>query len=105
MGWDGNNNRGVQIGSGNAPATSATLTSASFNGVTKIVVNASGAKDIKGTVVVKVGDTVVGTFTLTSTATDYTCTLDQAISGPIVIEYSQTSSKALYFASIEVTYQ
>ena len=105
FGWDGNASaKGVQIGKSAAPATSAKLTSAAFEGVTKIVINVSGAKDISGTAVVKVGDTTVGTINLTSTATDYTFELTDALSGPVVIEFAQTTSKGLYVKSIQITY-
>ena len=92
--------RGVQFGKAAAPNSTMTLKSETIQKVKKIVINTSGATDIKGTLTVSVGDTVVKTITLTNAATDYTIELDAAITGEISFTYTQTSSKAIYIKSI-----
>ena len=103
IGWDSNNGKGIQLGSKNSPASKVTLTSEEFSNVTKIVINASGASGVNCKLVVKVGDTVIGTKTLTTSATNYTFEVDGSLTGPIVIEY-QNSGKGLYIKSIKVDY-
>lgn len=104
-GWDSNNGKGQQFGSGSKPYKKMILTSADFNDVSKIVINTSGASSINGTLVVTVGGVKVGEIKLTTTATAYTFTCDEPLDGPIVLTYTQSSSKALYILSIEVTYK
>ena len=104
VGWDNNNGKGFQFGSGSAPNTSMSFTSESFSNVSKIVINTSGASSIVGSCKVYVGETLVDTITLTKTATDYTIELSEALSGEIRFEYTQTSSKAIYIKSIAVDY-
>ena len=104
LGWDSNASaKGVQLGSGNAPNKSLTVTSASFSNVSKITINTSGAKDINGTCDVYVGDTKVGTITLTTTATDYSFDV-AGLTGEVKLVYSQSSSKAIYIKSLAVEY-
>ena len=104
VGWDNNNGKGFQFGSGSAPNESMSFTSESFSNVSKIVINTSGAKSIAGSCKVYVGETLVDTITLTATATDYTIELSEALSGEVRFEYTQTSSKAIYIKSIAVDY-
>ena len=79
--------------------------SSSFAGVTKIIVNTSGASSINATLTVTVGGTQIGSqIKLTTTATDYTFTSDTPLTGEVVLTYTQTSSKAIYIKSISVTY-
>ncbi len=101
--WGTDSTKGQQFGSGNNPYKSMTLTSEAFSHVSKIVINTSGAKDINGKLNVYVDGTLVGTVTLTSVATEYTIDVSD-ISGEIKLEYTQTSSKALYIKSIAVDY-
>ena len=103
LGWDSNDGRGIQIGKKAEPVTNATITSENFDNVSKIVVNASGASGVNCKLVVKVGDTVIGSYSLTTTATDYTFEVDGTVSGPIVIEF-QNSGKGIYIKSISVNY-
>ena len=109
FGWDGNNAKGVQIGSGGNPATAFSLqttTPADMN-VSSIVINTSGANSIAGTVDLYVNDVKVGeTVTLTNAATEYEFVLDAAVAGSsdIRFEYSQTSSKAIYIKHIKFAY-
>ena len=102
--WGYDSTKGQQFGSGNAPYKSMTLTSESFSNVSKIVINTSGASSISGSFTVTVGGTTVGSSTkLTASATNYTFECD-SLSGPVVLTYTQTSSKAIYIKSISVTY-
>ena len=102
-GYDSQYGKGQQFGSGGKPYKTMTLTSGEVTGVTKIVINTSGASDIKGTLTVTVGGVQIGnTITLTKTATGYTLTSDTALSGAVVLTYTQTSSKALYIKSIAI---
>ena len=104
VGWDSNTSaKGVQLGSGSAPHTTLTVTSEEFTNVSKITVNVSGASKIAGTCEVYVGDTKVGTITLTTTATDYSFNV-AGLTGEVKLVYSQTSSKAFYLKSFAVEY-
>ncbi|MBQ3000614.1 MAG: hypothetical protein IJD63_02575 [Oscillospiraceae bacterium] len=102
--WGYDSTKGQQFGSKNSTYTSLTLTSASFSNVKSITINTSGASDIKASFTVSVGGTQVGSADLTKTATEYTFTLDEALTGEVVFTYTQTSSKALYIKSIEIVY-
>ncbi len=104
-GYDTQNGKGQQFGSSGLPYTSLTLTSAEFTNVSSIKINMSGASSIAATVVVTVGGQQVGdTITLTKTATEYEITGIDDLDGAIVITVTQSSSKAIYVKSIEVTY-
>ena len=108
-GYDGT--KGQQVGSGSSPAKSMTLTTSGFASATKITavrISTSGARSINGTVSVKVGSTAYTsggstTKSLTTTNTEYEFT--GSSTGNITISWSQTSSKAIYFKTIEVDYQ
>ncbi len=104
-GYDSNatSDKGQQFGSGGAPYKSLTVSSTIFKNVSKIVINTSGATDIKGDVVVKVGNKEVGTITLTNKATNYSFDVDN-YTGSIEFIFTQTSSKAIYIKSITVDY-
>ncbi|MCR4612745.1 MAG: hypothetical protein K5778_01950, partial [Bacteroidaceae bacterium] len=106
--WGYDGTKGQQFGSGSAPYKSLTLSTSGISGtITSVKVQACGASSIAGTLAVSVGST---SFTyngntsvaLTATATDYSFT--GSASGAITISMSQTSSKALYIKSIEVTF-
>ena len=102
------NTKGQQFGSGNKPFSALTLTTSEIAGtITSVKVNTSGASSINATFKVKVGDTYFTSggsdnVALTATATDYTFT--GSASGNVVLEWAQTSSKAIYIKSIEITY-
>ena len=102
-GWDTNNGKGHQFGSGSKPATSFTLSTAGISGtITEIKVTTSGAKDIAATLDVTVGGAAFGEqYTLTMESSEVTFT--GSASGDIVLSYAQTSSKAIYIKKIEVT--
>ena len=110
FGYDGT--KGQQVGSGSDPATSISLTTSGFASATKITavrVSTSGAKDVSAKVSVKVGSTSymcnssTNPVTITATNTQYAFT--GSSTGNITISWTQTSSKALYFKTIEVEYQ
>ncbi|MBO5334657.1 MAG: hypothetical protein J6K86_03650 [Clostridia bacterium] len=105
--WGYDGTKGQQLGSGGSPYESLTLTSGNFSNVSKIVINTSGASSINATLTVTVGGTQVGSSTkLTSAATDYTFTVDNGgvLTGAVVFTFTQTTSKAIYIKSIEITY-
>lgn len=103
-GFDTQNGKGQQFGSGNKPYTAMTLsTNGIYGTITEIKINTSGANSIVGTLDVTVGGNAFGSqIALTKTATDYTLTGEAK--GEIVFSYAQTSSKAIYIKSIEITY-
>ncbi|GEM_PF-2490613 len=110
FGYDTNNtpSKGQQFGSSGSPANPLTLTTNGILGtITDIKVTTSGASSIAGTV----GITVGGTAFTTSGATTATLTSTSAVYdftgygvGSIVINWTQSSSKALYLKAIEITY-
>lgn len=104
-GYDSQNGKGQQFGSSKAAYTALTITSASFNGVSQIVINTSGASSTTAKLIVKVGGTQIGSQqSLTSTADEYIFTTTTPLTGEVVMEYTQTSAKAIYIKSIMVTY-
>lgn len=104
--WGYDSTKGQQFGSGSAPYKSMTLsTSAYEGGVSKVVINTSGAKSISGNLVVTVNGVQYGSkVTLTQTATSYTFNAPATgmQKGDIVLTYTQTSSKAIYIKSIAI---
>ena len=103
-GFDSNYGKGQQFGSSSKPYTAMTLsTNGIYGTITEIKINTSGASSIVGTLDVTVGGNAFGSqIALTKTATDYTLTGEAK--GEIVFSYAQTSSKAIYIKSIEITY-
>jgi hypothetical protein len=101
--WNYDGTKGQQLGSGNNPYKSLTVSSDSFSNVSKIKINTSGAKSINATCDVYVGDTKVGTIKLTTAATEYSFDVTD-ISGEVKFVYTQSSSKAIYIKSIDITY-
>lgn len=103
--WGKDSTKGQQFGSGSKPYKSLTLTSDSFENVTSIKINTSGASSTNAKLTVTVDGVKIGsTISLTDTATEYTFTAPEGLTGPIVLTYSQTSSKAIYIKSITVAY-
>lgn len=102
--WGYDGTKGQQFGSGSAPYKSLTLSTSGYaDGVSKIVLNTSGASSINATCTVTVGGIQVGdSINLTSTATVYTLESTTPLTGEIVISYTQTSSKAIYIKSIAI---
>jgi hypothetical protein len=96
--------KGKQFGSGTKPFTSLSLTTNGIAGtITSITVNASTANSASANLSVTVGGTsFINNQSLTTSATDYSGT--GSASGAVVIEMTQTTSKALYIKSISITY-
>lgn len=103
--WGYDATKGQQFGAGKAASyySAMTLTSETFNNVSSIKINTSGASSTNAKLVIYVGDIQVGTKSLTSTASTYTFTVDD-LSGAVKFSYTQTSYKAIYIKSIEITY-
>ena len=104
-GYDTNTtDKGQQLGSGSLPYKNLTMSTTDIQGtITEIRINTSGAKSINATMKATVGGKQFGSnVTLTKTATTYTLT--GSASGPIAFTYTQSSSKAIYIKSIEITY-
>lgn len=99
-------NKGQQIGSGNKPATTLTLSTSDIPyQITAVRVNSSGGSGINGTVSVKVGESDFlcngeVNAPITKEAANYDFFGDAT--GTIVISFTQTSSKAFYIRLIEV---
>ena len=102
-GFDSNNGRGLQIGSGSNPCKAFSLSTSGFEGtITEVVVNASMASSGTAKLSISVGGTsYLSNKALTTTATNYTATGEA--SGDLVISYTNTA-KAFYIKSISVTY-
>ncbi len=96
--------KGQQFGSSGSPMKELVLSSSSsFEGITEVRINTSGASKIKASFSVLIGDTIVGTESLTNSAIDYTFPVEN-LTGVVSFSFTQTSSKALYIKSIGVTY-
>ncbi len=106
--WDSNASKGIQFGTGNAPVATMSVTIAGIPGeITSVKVNSSGASSTNAVMNVAVGGTSFtyggnSTVSLTTTATDYAFT--GVGTGNVVLSYSQTSSKAIYIKSVEITF-
>ncbi len=106
--WGYDATKGQQFGSSGSPANPLIITTSSIPGtITDIKITTSGASSVAATLEVTVsgaGFKTAGasTATLTSTSTTYDFTGSAA--GTIQLIWNQTSSKALYLKSIEVTY-
>lgn len=105
VGFDSNNGRGFQIGSGSKPAKTYSISSSDFSAYTinSITINSSTANNSDATMTIKVGNETSDVYTLTKTATEYTFECNGA-QGDIVISWEQTTSKAFYLHSITVDY-
>lgn len=104
FGWDTFNDKGQQIGSGSKPASSVTLATSGLSGTIKnVTVETSGAKDIACSFEVSVGSTSYGTSNLEMNSKEYS--FDGSSQGEIKLEWTNTSSKAIYLKAIKVTYE
>ena len=96
--------KGQQIGSGSKPASSVTLATSGLSGTIKnVTVETSGAKDIACSFEVSVGSTSYGTSNLEMNSKEYS--FDGSSQGEIKLEWTNTSSKAIYLKAIKVTYE
>ena len=103
LGYDGT--KGQQFGSKGSPATLLTLSTSDFPGtITTVKISTSGAASINGTASVSVGGNVFSPTSITLTSSNALYSFTGSASGEVLITWNQTSSKALYLKSIEVTY-
>lgn len=105
LGWDANNGRGVQIGSGSKPVTTFSISTTDFTSkVSKVTVNAATASSGNCTIAVTVGGVALtcSSTKLTTTATDYEFVAATPITGEIIITYTNSASKAVYLGSIKI---
>ena len=95
--------KGIQIGTGSNPTPSYSLTTtANGEQIKTIKINASIASSGDAKLKVYVNGVQIGnTITLTTSATEYTFTLEEATTGEITIEFEATK-KAYYIKSIVV---
>ena len=96
-------NKGQQIGSGGSPSKDLTISTTFKGKFNKVVVNMSTASSAKATLVVKVDGVEVGSTSLSTSATSYTFNFVTATNAKLELVLTQTTSKALYWKSIEVT--
>lgn len=96
--------KGLHIGSNSCYTTAISLkTSEIYGVVTQIKVNTSGNSSVVATVVATVGGTAYGTPQAISADTA-TYIFEGNAAGEIELVWQQTSKKALYIRSVEVTY-
>lgn len=102
MGFD--KTKGLQIGSGNNPASAASLTTSGISGtITNVTVNASMASRANVKLSISVGGTsYLKDKALTTSSANYSGT--GTSSGDLVISFSNSTSKAMYIKSITVEY-
>ncbi|MDD2984581.1 MAG: GEVED domain-containing protein [Crocinitomicaceae bacterium] len=102
-------NKGQQLGSGSNPFSTMSLETSGIVGtVTEIKVTTSGASSVNATFGITIGGTAFGTnAAITATSNEYTFTGSASASGaiPISLNWSQSSSKALYVKKITITYE
>ena len=105
FGFDNNNGRGAQIGSGSKPVATATFSTTGFaDDIQKVTVNAATASSGNCTITVTVGGTALTceNNALTTTATDYVFTAATPLKGKVVITYTNNAKKAVYLKSITI---
>lgn len=105
VGWDGNNNRGVQLGSSsNAVKDGVTLqTTETFTNVKKVEVYLSVASKGSASVSTFVGETQMGVATDFSNTTPEVYTFEgDPVSGNISLDLKSMASKALYVQKVVI---
>ena len=106
FGFDNNSGRGLQIGSGNNPVATLTVSTTQFtNKIAKVTVNAATASSGNCTIAVTVDGvalTCSKSTKLTTTATDYEFVAATPVTGEIVITYKNSAKKAVYLKSIKI---
>ena len=96
--------KGAQFGSAANPAESVTLTTSDFVGkITNVTVVTAGASEIDCSFELSVGGTVYGTEDIVRDKTPYS--FDGSSEGEIKLVWTNNSSKAIYLAQIDVTYE
>ena len=104
-GWDSQNGKGQQFGSGNKPYTALTISTEDYTeGVETIILTTSGASSTNAKVEVYVGGVKLGqTVSLATTSKDYTFSNNgEILTGKIELKYTQTSKKAIYLKGITI---
>ncbi len=97
--------KGQQIGSAGSPATSMTFATSGIAGtITAVKVTTSGAASVVATVGVTLGGSAYGGSAQSISATSTQYTFSGSASGAISINWTQTSSKALYIKEVQVVY-
>lgn len=102
VGWDSNaTNKGIQLGTGNSPIKSFTLSTTGISSYKTIIINASMANSGDAKLAVYAGNTLIKQYSLTTSNAAYEFTLPSASSEELKIVYTNTK-KAAYIKSIEV---
>ncbi len=99
--------KGIHYGTGSKAVSYLQLSTSNITGpIKEIVVNAAGASATSAKLNVTIGGTAIGSEkSITATATDYTFSASDPLTGTIIVKLSQESAKkALYVKSIKVTY-
>ena len=99
--------RGQQFGSAEHPFSEVIIktTDNILDGVTKVVIYASGASGTDATISAYVGTSKIGTTkTLTSSNAAYTFTSSSGLRGNVKFVIKQTTSKAIYVKGMSMTY-
>ena len=105
LGWDGNNNKGVQIGSTKNYCTKAVFSTSDISGtITNVTVNGSHASSGGASIVIKVGGETVKSSTNFKETNESYSTGTISKSGQIEITISNSEEKAFYLKSISITY-
>ena len=103
--WGYESARGQQIGCGNNPAKSLVIKTSGINGtITNVIVATAGAKNTNATLAVSVGETTFLPESSSLVDASKSYTFEGSATGEIKLQYSQTSSVALYIKSITVEY-
>ncbi len=108
--WDGNNNKGYQIGTAKAPVASWSLSTSAFANatITKVTVTAATAKDAAATLEVNVGGASLGSADKGFEMTLATATVTGSANGNLEIKLVNSTeegkAKAMYIKGWTVTY-
>lgn len=95
--------KGVQVGSSSKPSSSWTIKTTYTSNISKITINASMGSQGNGKFSIYVGDVLVAeNISLTTSATDYSYTLDETLVGGEVKIVMSASAKAMYIKSIKI---
>ena len=109
IGWDGNYERGVQIGTSSLKCNSLTLTTNDYGKVNSITIGAGTASSgnaqlsvTVGGVAMKINGSTSVKLNTSTTPTTYTFTSESQLEGDIVITITNSKTKALYLKSISI---
>lgn len=97
----GTHTNGQQFGTGTKPANTVKLTSNETVFANSFSITTSGASDVIATFTVKIGETIIAdNITLNDYVTDYKFEIEEKVYGKVSVEYTQTSSKAIYIKTL-----